>query len=178
MTASRAAFSSLIALMVGRHQRPLDRRDDALDPLIEMRGVALDLGRPFQRRHRQRRRALGRSRPRPGTGADRRPAYGFVEIVGTVDGGDRHGCLLRIICSRLSIFGLFKIRPLRAGFLIYRGYYPHYEQIKHNMVFRRSARCHGHQVVVSARRDLHRCDARGDFSGGVLGFPCRCINSL
>ena len=52
-------------LDVGREERPLDRRDDGLDPLVEMRGLALDLGIPFQRRHRQHAVAAGRVCGRP-----------------------------------------------------------------------------------------------------------------
>jgi hypothetical protein len=76
----------------GRHQRPLDRRDHLLDPLIEMRGRALDLGRPFQRRHRHRQRAaaLGRA-DRAARRSGRMPASGLFEIFGTVDRGDWHG---------------------------------------------------------------------------------------
>jgi hypothetical protein len=48
-------------LDVGRHERPLDRRDNVLHALIEMCSGALDLGRPFKRGHRQRAGALGRA---------------------------------------------------------------------------------------------------------------------
>ena len=53
MTALRSFFSALIALDVGREERPLDRRHDVLDALVKMRGLALDLGVPFQRRRGQ-----------------------------------------------------------------------------------------------------------------------------
>ena len=63
-----------------------------LHALIEMRGLALDLGRPFERRHRQRARALG------GGHAAARLGGGMAvdavsEIVGTVNSSDRHGSL-------------------------------------------------------------------------------------
>src|SRR6202030_1675633 len=73
------------------HERPLDRRDHLLDPLIKMRGGAFDLGRPFQRRHRQRAGALGIAeaavRRRGGAPVSR------SKIIGTVDSSDRHGSL-------------------------------------------------------------------------------------
>ena len=40
-------------LHIGREERPLDRRDDGLDALVEMRGLAADLLVPFERGHRQ-----------------------------------------------------------------------------------------------------------------------------
>src|SRR5260370_27358724 len=80
-------------LDIGRHERPLDRRDHVLDPLIEMRGGALDLGRPFQRRHGQRAGAPGWTN----AGArwdDGTPVREISKIVGTVDYSDRHVGLL------------------------------------------------------------------------------------
>ena len=39
-------------LHVRREERPLDRRHDGLDAVVEVRGLALDLRVPLQRRHR------------------------------------------------------------------------------------------------------------------------------
>src|SRR5450759_3942958 len=88
-----AGFLQLIdRLEVGRHERPLDRRDHLLDPVIEMRGGALHFGRPLQRWPRQRAGALGGAdavaRLRGGMAWN-----GVSEIVGTVDSSDRHGSL-------------------------------------------------------------------------------------
>src|SRR5664279_6563697 len=57
-----------------------------------MRGGALDLRRPLQRRHRQPASALGRTdaAARRWGGAS---VNGVSEIVGTVDSSDRHGNL-------------------------------------------------------------------------------------
>ena len=45
---------------VGRKERPFDRGDDGPHPVVEMSGLALDLGIPFQCGHRQHAAAAGR----------------------------------------------------------------------------------------------------------------------
>ena len=40
-------------LDVGREERPFDRGDDGPDAVVEVSGLALDLGIPFERGHRQ-----------------------------------------------------------------------------------------------------------------------------
>src|SRR5262249_52796296 len=46
---------------IGREERPFDRGHDVLDALVEMRGLALDLGVPFERWHGQGAECLERS---------------------------------------------------------------------------------------------------------------------
>ena len=65
-------------LDVGREERPFDRRDDGLDPLIEMRGLALDLRRSIPARA-----SAGR---RSGAAACAAPATGAAAGVRPVDG--------------------------------------------------------------------------------------------
>jgi hypothetical protein len=67
---ARALLEVVDRLHVGRHHRPLDRRDDVLDALVEMRGLAGDLVGIGEIRHGDRRelvdlRKAGRSAPLP-----------------------------------------------------------------------------------------------------------------
>src|SRR5581483_6410288 len=97
----------------GRHQRPLDRRDDALDALIKMRGVARDLVGPFQRWPRQTGRRAGRAAAWGRCWGG--PEHRLLEIVGAIAGFDRHRAPPWHFMLIMSIFGSLESRPLRAG---------------------------------------------------------------
>jgi hypothetical protein len=77
---------------IGRHERPLDRRDHAFDPFVKMRGGAFDFGGPLQRWHRQGASALG-SADAAAQSSGGTPVDGISEIVRAVDTSDRHGGL-------------------------------------------------------------------------------------
>ncbi len=64
-----------------------------LDALVEMRGGALDLGRPFQRRHRQRPARDSAAVTRTAGLGDGTAVDAVSEIVRTVNSSDRHGSL-------------------------------------------------------------------------------------
>ena len=75
-------------LDVGREERPFDRGDDGPHPVVEMSGLALDLGIPFQRRHRQDAVAAGRVCGARNGRSHRRTPGGRAEGL-----QDRHGNL-------------------------------------------------------------------------------------
>src|SRR5665213_2871813 len=90
------SFQFVDRLDVRRHERPLDRRDHFLDPLIKMRGGTLDLGGPFQRRHWERLRARDDVVTRWDVGV----TGWLFKIIGAVDSSDRHVSFLSWpICS-------------------------------------------------------------------------------
>ena len=90
-------------LHIGRHERPFDLGNNVLHLGVEMRGGALDLRRPFQRRHGE---CVGAFR------SGDAPAHksfcgasGTPQIVGTVNCGDGHFSLLKsLYILNMSIY--------------------------------------------------------------------------
>src|SRR5712671_4877884 len=111
-------------LHVGGEKRPLDRRHDRLDALVEMRGLARDVLVPVERRHRD----IGMLARRAGAAASGRQAFAARSKGG--NNGHRH-LLHSTNMLIMSIYGYQNIRLLPAP----RSTYSHFEQIIYNTFF-------------------------------------------